>query len=452
MVLEELGKSLHSGLQKITKSGRIDEKAIKDLSKDIQKALLRADVNVEMVLDLTQKIEERALDEEPPTGISRKEHIITIVYEEISDFLGEPKEIDLDREEPVRVLMVGLQGSGKTTSVAKLANYYKKRGYTPGVVAADTFRAGAYEQLEQLGEEIGVPVYGDSEADHAVEIAEEGVKHFEEDSKDVIFIDTAGRHQEEEALMEEMEEIGREINPDEVILVVDGTLGQQAKSQARAFKETTEVGSILVTKLDGTAKGGGALSAVAETEAPINFVGTGEKIEDIEPFKPERFVSRLLGMGDIETLLEKIEETTKQEEIDEKKMKEIMTGDLTLKDFYDQLERISQIGSLEKILQMIPGIGMSIPEEEMKVGKEKLNQFKLIMQSMTEEELENPKIINSSRMERIAGGSKTSKKEVKELLEQYDKMKKMLKSFSRGRMAKKGSMEDLFDKMPGDFK
>ncbi len=451
MVLEKLGESLHSGLQKITRTGRVDEETVKELTKDIQKALLQSDVNVQLVLDLTEKIEERALEEEPPKGVSKKEHIITIVYEEISEFLGESKEIDLEREEPVRVLLVGLQGSGKTTSSAKLASHFKKRGYTPSLVAADTYRAGAYEQLKQLAEEIGVPVYGESEAEDAVEIAKQGVEKFEEESKDVILIDTAGRHREEEALMEEMKEISDEINPDEVILVIDGTLGQQAESQASAFKETTDFGSILVTKLDGTAKGGGALSAVSATGAPINFVGTGEKKDDIEKFKPERFVSRLLGMGDIETLLEKIEETTEPEDMEKEKMEKIMKGKLNLKDFYEQLERVSNMGSLDKLLQMVPGIGMNIPEEEMKVGKEKLDNFKIIMQSMNDKELENPDVLNSSRIERIAKGSNTSKEEVKELLEQYENMKKMLKSFSRGQMPGKGDMKNLMDKMPKDF-
>ena len=455
MVLEELGKSLHSGLQKITKSGRINEKNVKKLCKDIQKALLQSDVNVQLVLDLTDRIEERALEEEKPSGVSKKEHIITIVYEEISNFLGESKEIDIDQEDPVRILLVGLQGSGKTTSTAKLASYFQKRGFNPGLVAADTYRAGAYEQLNQLSNEINVPIYGDADAEDAVKIAKEGVEKFEEKSKDTILIDTAGRHREEENLMEEMKNISEEVDPDEVILVIDGTLGQQAESQAEAFKETTDVGSILVTKLDGTAKGGGALSAVAATGAPINFIGTGESIENIEKFKPERFVSRLLGMGDIETLLEKIEQTTEPEDIDQEKMEKIMKGDLTLKDFYEQLERVNNMGSLDKLLKMIPGVGMSIPEEELKVGKEKLENFRLIMQSMTDEELENPDVINSSRIERVAEGSDTSKEEVKELLDQYENMKKMLKNFSRGQMPGKGDMGDLkqmMDEMPKDFR
>lgn len=452
MVLEQLGRSLNEGLQKLTRSGHVDKKTIKKLVKDIQKALLQADVNVQMVLDLTKAIEKRALEEDIPSGVSRKEHIIKIVYEEISSFLGESTQLDLEREEPVRVLMIGLQGSGKTTSTAKLAAFYKKRGYNPAMVCTDTYRPGAYEQLRQLGEEIGVPVYGDPDAEDAVEVGKKGIEKFEKESKDLILIDTAGRHEKEEALMKEMENISDEVDPDEVILVIDGTLGQQAKTQATAFKETTDIGSILVTKLDGTAKGGGALSAVAATGAPINFLGEGEKIDNIEPFRPERFVSRLLGMGDIETLLEKIEETTEPEELEAEKIQKLMKGKISLRDFYEQLERVSNMGSLEKLLQMIPGMGMSIPEEEMKVGKEKLGNYKIILQSMTEKELDEPDILKDSRIERVAKGSNTSKKEVKELLEQYKNMKKMLKTFSKGRAAKTGSMKKLMEKMPKDLR
>ncbi|MBS3814988.1 MAG: signal recognition particle protein Srp54 [Hadesarchaea archaeon] len=452
MVLEKLGQSLHSALRNITKSGRIDKKAVKSLAKDIQRALLQADVKVELVLDLTKRIEERALEEEIPKGASRKEHLIKIVYEELSEFLGEPSEIDLEGEESKVILMIGLQGSGKTTSTAKIANYYKKRGYTVGVVCADTYRPGAYEQLEQLGGEVGVPVYGNPEEDDAVKISEKGTKKFKKESKDLIIIDSAGRHRQEEKLMEEMKEISQNISPDEIILVIDGTLGQQAESQAEAFNETTDVGSILITKLDGTAKGGGALSAVAATGAPIKFIGTGEKIAEIELFKPERFVARLLGMGDIETLLEKIQETAEPEEIEEEKMREIMKGKLSLRDVYNQLERLSDMGPLKKMLQMLPGVGMSIPEDQVQLGKEKLDQFKVIMNSMTDEELDNPKKLDSSRIERIAKGSGTEEKEIKELLEQYEKMKKLMKSFSKGRAPKTKKLRKFFDQMPDEMR
>lgn len=452
MVLEKLGRSLHSALRKITKAGRIDERAVKSLVKDIQRSLLQADVKVQLVLDLTKRIEERALEEEVPKGVSRKEHLIKIVYEELSSFLGKPGEIELEGKKPKTVLMVGLQGSGKTTSAAKLAEYYKKRGYKIGIVCADTYRPGAYEQIQQLGEEIGIPVYGNPEVEDAVKLAEDGVSEFKDDSRDLILIDSAGRHRQEKALMEEMKEISQKISPDEITLVVDGTLGQQAEAQATAFNEATDIGSILITKLDGTAKGGGALSAVAATGAPIKFIGTGEKVEELELFKPERFVARLLGMGDIETLLEKIKETAEPEEIEAEKMRALMTGKLSLRDVYEQLERMSDIGPLKKILQMLPGVGMSLPEDQIQVGKEKLERFKTVMKSMTDEELDNPKILNHSRIKRIAEGSGTSEGDVKELLEQYENMQKLVKSFSKGRAPQMKKLRKFFKQMPGGMR
>lgn len=440
MVLEDLGRSLRSALEKITRASHVDQKAVKSLVKDIQRALLKADVNVQLVLDFTRRVEDRALKEEVPSGVSRKEHLITIIYEELSDFLGRTPEVHMEKGTPKVVLLVGLQGSGKTTSAAKLAAYFRKRGFKVGMVCADTYRPGAYEQLEQLGDQVGVPVFGDSEASNPIALTKKSVERFKEDSQDLIIIDTAGRHRKEEALMTEMKEIAQEIEPNEVILVIDGTLGQQAEPQASAFGEETDIGSIFVTKLDGTAKGGGALSAVAVTGAPIKFIGTGEKIEDIELYEPERFVSRLLGMGDIETLLKKIQETAEPEMVKPEKIKAIASGKITLRDVYNQLEQVSKMGPLKKILQMIPGLGVSLPEDQINVGEEKLENFKVIMDSMTDEELDNPEIVKGSRIERIAEGSGYSEEEVKELLEQYNNVRRMIKSFSRRGLPK---MEDL---------
>lgn len=448
MVLDNLARSLHSALKKITRSAHIDEEAVKSLVKDIQQALLQADVNVQLVVDLTKRIEKRALKEKVPSGVPRKEHMVRIVYEELSDFLGESAEISLEEEKPKVMLLVGLQGSGKTTSTAKLASYFQKRGYVVGMVCADTYRPGAYEQLKQLGDQIGVPVFGDPDGGDAVKLSVKGVETLKAEDLDLIIIDTAGRHRREEALMEEVEQIAKRIDPDEVVLTVDATLGQQAKPQASAFQEATDIGSIFITKLDGTAKGGGALSAVAATGAPIKFVGTGEKLDEIEKFVPERFVSRLLGMGDIETLIEKIKETSKSTEVKQEEMKAIMTGKLTLRNVYEQLEQFNSIGPLKKILQMIPGAGMSIPDDQIEVGKERLELYKVIMDSMTEEELDNPKIIKSSRIKRIAKGSATSESEVKELLEQYERMRKIIKSFTRGRLPKMGDLGKLLKQMP----
>ncbi|MGQ9788107.1 MAG: signal recognition particle protein Srp54 [Candidatus Hadarchaeaceae archaeon] len=444
MVLEQLGRALHGALQKITRAAYVDERAVKDLVREIQRALLQADVNVELVLSLTKRIEKRALGEKLPPAMSRKEHIIKIVYDELSAFLGKPASLQLEAGKSKVLLMVGLQGSGKTTSVAKLAAYFKKRGYKPAIVSADTYRPGAYEQLNQLGVQIGVEVFGDPNSSDPISLAKEGTKRFKKERSELIIIDTAGRHRREEALMKEMQEIAKAVGPDEIILVIDGTIGQQAKEQAAAFRQATPIGSILVTKLDGTAKGGGALSAVAATGAPIKFIGVGEHIEDLEPFVPEKFVARLLGMGDLETLLQKIDEVTKEEKLKPADIKAMMAGKITLRDVYDQLEALSKMGPLRKIMQMIPGLGVSLPEEQVKVGEEKLKKFKYIMQSMTPQELEDPKIMNASRIRRVAKGAGTAEAEVRELLKQYEMMKRFIKAFAKGRGAKLGQLGKMF--------
>jgi len=447
VVLDKLGRALHGALQKLTRATHVDERAIKELVREVQRALLQADVNVELVLGLTKRIEKRALGEKLPPGMGRKEHVIKIVYEELSAFLGKPAELRLQPGKSTVLLMVGLQGSGKTTSVAKLAAHFKKRGFKVGIVCADTFRPGAYEQIKQLVEQSGIKVFGDPRAKDPIKLAKEGVEKLKRENTELILVDSAGRHRKEEALMEEMRQIADAVKPDEVILVLDATLGQQAREQAAAFKKATDVGSILVTKLDGTAKGGGALSAVAATGAPIKFVGTGEHIDDLETFVPERFVARLLGMGDIETLLRKIREATETEKLKPTDVKAIMAGKLTLRDVYDQLEAMSKMGPLSKLMQLIPGVGVSVPEEQMRVGEKKLKRFKVIMQSMTKEELENPKLLNSSRIRRIARGSGTTEAEVKELLKQYEFMKRFIKTFAKGRTPRFGPWGKLVKEM-----
>ena len=443
MVLDKLGRALHSALQKLTRAVHVDERAIKELVRDLQRALLQADVNVQLVLDLTKKIEKRALEEKLPPGMSRREHVVKIVYEELSALMGKLASLRLEPGKPTVLLMVGLQGCGKTTSVAKLAAYLKKRGFRVGIVCADTFRPGAYEQLSQLGEQAGIPVFGNPQAKDSVKLAKEGVEQLKRERLDLIIVDSAGRHRKEEALMEEMSQIAGRIKPDEVMLVVDGTLGQQAMAQATAFKATTDIGSILVTKLDGTAKGGGALSAVAATSAPIKFVGVGEHLEDLEPFEPERFVARLLGMGDLETLIRRIGEVARAEEVKPVEAKALLAGKLTLRDVYDQLEMLGKMGPLKKLMQMIPGLGVALPEEQMRVGEEKLKRFKVIMQSMTPGELEDPRLLSASRIRRVARGSGTSEAEVKELLRQYELMRKLIRQLARGRVPKLGPLGKL---------
>jgi len=428
MALERLGSSLYDAIRKVFKAPIIDEAAVKELVHDIQKALLQSDVNVKIVLEISKRIEERALKENVPPGVSRREHIIKVVYEELTRFLGDkPVPIRFEPGKRKIIMLVGIQGSGKTTNGAKIARYFQKRGIKPALICADTFRPGAYAQLQQLANRINVPIYGNPAAKDPFKVVNEGLKQFTD--KDMIIVDTSGRHKEEQELIKEMKMLEKSIKPDEVMLVIDGTIGQQALAQAKAFNEATPIGSILVTKLDGSARGGGALSAVAATGAPIQFIGTGEKVEDIEAFIPSRFVGRLLGMGDLETLLDKVREA--EVKIPEKKAKAILSGKFTLTDMYAQFEAMKSMGTFKKLLTMLPGMSYKIPEEMLNTAEGRLEKWRVMIQSMTLQERENPKIFNSSRMKRVARGSGTNEKEVKELLKQYVMMRRMLKTLRR---------------------
>lgn len=431
MALEKLGSAIYESLKKILRSSVVDEMAVKELVRDLQRSLLQADVNVRLVLELSKRVEERALKEKIPPGIPRKEHVIKVVYEELARFLGE-KPIPLSVKPGNRnvFMLVGIQGSGKTTTAAKLAKYFQKRGFRTALICADTFRPGAFAQLKQLADQINVPIYGDEGEKDAVKIAIDGLRKFED--YDVVIVDTAGRHKDEHSLIEEMRMLEKAIKPDEIIMVIDGTIGQQASAQAEAFNKATTIGSIIVAKLDGSAKGGGALSAVASTGAPIKFIGVGEKIDALEPFDPPRFVGRLLGMGDLQSLIEKVREA--EVKIPEKKAKDFLSGKFTLSDMYEQFEAVKKMGPLDRIFRMIPGLGYEIPQDKLDVAEEQLGKWRVIIQSMTPEERENPKIVNSSRIRRIARGSGTTEKDVKSLIQQYFMLRKMMKSLKRKRL------------------
>ncbi len=437
LMLDKLGENLNKALNKLKIATFVDKKLIKEVIKDIQRALIQADVNVKLVLKMSKEIERRALEEKTPKGLSKKEHIIKIVYEELVKLLGEEaKKLELNPKKQNVILLVGIQGSGKTTTAAKLARYIQKRGLRPALIAADTYRPAAYEQLKQLAEKIHVPIYGDeTRTKSPVDIVKEGMEKFKK--ADVLIIDTAGRHKEEKGLLEEMKQIKEITNPDEIILVIDGTIGQQAGIQAKAFKEAVgEIGSIIVTKLDGSAKGGGALSAVAETKAPIKFIGIGEGIDDLEPFDPKKFISRLLGMGDLESLLEKAEDMV--DEKTEESIDAIMKGKFTLNELMTQLEAIENMGSMKKILSMIPGFGGGMPKELSHLTEAKIKKYKVIISSMTKEERENPKIIKASRIRRIARGSGTTENEVREVLRYYETTKNAIDKLRKGKMLRIG--------------
>jgi signal recognition particle subunit SRP54 len=430
MAFEALGKNLYNAIRRVFRAPVVDEETVKQLARDIQRALLLADVNVKLVLEISKRIEDRSLKEKLPPGISRREHVTKVVYEELTRFLGEkPTPLKIKTGKRNVLMLVGIQGSGKTTGSAKLARYFQKRGLKTALICTDTYRPGAYAQLQQLANQANVPIHGDPKQKNSTKIASEGLKKFSD--WDVIIIDTAGRHKDEKSLIQEMKSLEKAIKPDETILVVDGTIGQQAAIQAKAFDEATPIGSILVAKLDGSARGGGALSAVAATGAPIKFIGTGEKINDIEPFVPSRFVGRLLGMGDLETLLEKVREA--EVSVPEKKMRAILSGKFTLTDMYEWFETMKTMGPFKRLLKMVPGLSYNIPDNIMETAQDHLEKWRVIIQSMTPEEREKPKILKSSRIRRIARGSGTTEKEVKELLQQYSNMKKMMKTLRRKR-------------------
>jgi len=652
--LEKLGASLTEALRKIIKTPIIDENAVKELVKDFQRALLQADVNVHLVLDLTNRIKDRTLKEKLPPGISRKDHVIKVIYEELTKFVGKtPAKILV---EPGRInvfMLVGIQGSGKcvvghskvsivnkrvmtiaklfeeqigccesaiilqdgiaihprnlkaysvnpetlkmeerpvewiwklkateelyevlldsttnpkimttpehpfftfnkgtinrvrvdnlkkgqyvmvpstikkdvpwkcektctgstftekekikyerttigealkppsndltqhktdinwvkvkdiqkksnhsidyvydltikdhhnfianniivqnTTSSAKMARYFQKRGFKTALICADTYRLGAFAQLKQLAKDIHVPVYGKEGEQDVLKIVTQGVEDFTNDGYEVIIIDTAGRHKDEKSLIQEMKKITQAVNPNEIILVIDATIGQQATLQAKAFHEATKIGSIYITKLDGTARGGGALSAVASIGVPIKFVGTGERLEDIDLFVPSRFVGRLLGMGDITGLIQKVKEA--EVKLPAKKTKGILRGRFTLDDMYAQMEAMQSMGPLRHILKMIPGMGYKLPKDTLENAEHKLKKWRYIIQSMTKEEKLDPKILKSSRIKRISKGSGTTEREVKELIKQYNAMKKLMKSIGKRRLPP--LLKKMFDK------
>lgn len=439
MVLDNLGDSLKKTIKKIANAVHVDAKLVKEVVRDIQRALLQADVNVKLVLELSKKIEQRALEEKPPAGMSNREHVIRIVYDELVNILGESRELPIKKQV---IMMVGLYGQGKTTSCGKLAKYFKKKGLRPGLIAGDIHRPAAYEQLEQIAEQVEVPFYGDKKSKNAVQVVEEGLQKFKR-TCDVIIVDTSGRHKLEDVLILEMKHIFKAIKPNEKLLVMDAAMGQQSGPQAKAFNEAIGITGIVLTKLDGTAKGGGALSAAAEVGAPIVFVGTGEHAADFETFDPNGFISRLLGMGDLKSLLERAEESLKGKDA-EKTARRLMSGKFNLNDMYDQMNMISGMGPLSKIAEMLPG-GMSgkVKDVDMEKTQDKMKRFRVVMDSMTDKERENPDIIRASRIKRIARGAGVEHKDVKELLKYYNMTKRMMHGFSSDRKMRKSLMRQL---------
>jgi signal recognition particle subunit SRP54 len=430
MVLDNLGSSLRGTLDDLRGKSRISEDDIDDVVKEIQRSLLQADVDTSLVMDLSESIETRALEEEPPSSTSARDWVLRVVYEELVDLVGESTDLPL---EPQTIMLAGLYGSGKTTTAAKMAWWFSKKGLRPAVIQTDTDRPGAYDQAKQMADNAEVDFYGDPDAEDPVTIAEDGLEATAD--ADVRIVDTAGRDGLNEELIDQIEDIGDSVQPDRNLLVLDAAMGQSAKDQAREFEESIGIDGVVITKLDGTAKGGGALAAVNETGSSIAFLGSGETVKDIERFEPSGFISRLLGMGDLKQLTERVERAMEETQAEDEDWdpEQMLEGEFTLKDMRHQMSAMDKMGPLDQVMDMIPGMGGGLmdqlPDDAMDVTQDRMREFDVIMDSMTETELEQPRSLGASQVKRIAKGSGTSEDRVRELLEQHKMMSKTLEQF-----------------------
>ena len=449
MVLDKLSSSLKDTLKKVARAIFVDDKLVDELIKDIQRALISADVNVKLVFELSKKIKYRILDEKTPGAISKKEHLINIVYEELVKFLGENKSEIKFVKKPTKIMLVGLMGNGKTSSAAKIAKYFKTRGKKVALIQLDVYRPSSLEQLQVLGNSTNVEVFGDEKEKNPLKIYKNFEKNFEK--YDLVIIDTAGRHALDKELIKEIEELNDYIKPEERILVMGADIGQGSKDQAEQFHKSCNITGIIITKMDGTAKGGGALTGASISNAPIKFVSIGEKIDDFEEFNPKGFVGRLLGMGDLESLLEKAKYAIDEEQ-STKLTKNFIEGKFNLIDLYDQMSSMRKLGPLSKVLEMIPGIGnLGVPKEMLDNQEGKLDKWKIVLNSMTKKELEDPDIIDNSRIERIAKGSGCKADDIKDLLKQYKQSKKVIKMM-KGTQDPSKLMKKFKGKLPRGFK
>jgi len=424
-MLERLGEVIRKATNRITNAIFLDKNLMDSIIRDLQRALIEADVNILLIKKISDKIKKEALDERIK-GIEKKEHVIKLLHDELVGILGKHIQLKLKKGQN-RIMLLGLYGAGKTTTIAKLGNYFAKRGNKVALIGLDVHRPAAKEQLKQLAEKSKLNYFIDEKENNAIKTW----KKFEKDLKkyNLILIDTAGRHSLDKALIKEITALNKEINPTESILVMPADIGQAAKKQAQEFQEAVNISGVIITRMDSTAKGGGALTACGETKAPVYFITTGEKINDFEEFNPKSFLSRLLGMGDLQTLVEKVKSVTdegKQEEM----QKRLEEGKLTLDDVIEQVKSMGSLGGFDKIKSMIPGLGdAKIPEEMLGNQEEKIKKWEHIIKSMTSEEKNNPEILKkqTSRIARIAKGSGVNNSDVRALLKQYDMLSEMIK-------------------------
>lgn len=425
-MLDKLSSALKKATDKIANAVLLDKKLVDSIVKDLQRALIEADVNVPLVLELSQKIKKAALDERIK-GIEKKEHIIKLLHDELVSLLGEKKEIVLSKNNTL--LLVGLYGSGKTTTIGKLASYYSKRGNKVAAISLDVHRPAAQEQLAQVCKKVNIPAFIDTKEKDPKKLWNK----FKPKLKDynIILVDTAGRDSLDKPLIKEIKDISKLTKPTETILVIPADIGQTALTQAKAFKKAAGISGVIITRMDSTAKGGGALTACKEAEAPIIFIGTGEKPSDLEQFNPESFLSRLLGMGDLQTLIEKVHSVTDKKQI-EKTQKSLEQGKITMNELETQLDSLSEVGSFDKILSLVPGLGKAkdkISEQDLEKQEQKVKHWKAAIKSMTPKEKENPEILEkqTSRIQRISKGSGCSTSDIRMLIKQFKMLKEMVK-------------------------
>ena len=424
MVLDKIGSALKGGIKKISNAIFLDKKLVDAVIKDIQKSLIEADVNIELVFALSQKIKKLAYDE-TIKGIDKKEQLVTLIHDEILIILGGKKE-ELKLPKQASIMFLGLYGSGKTTTIAKLGFYYAKRGRKVALLGLDTQRPAAMDQLEQMAAKAKLPAFIDKKEKDPIKI----IKQYEKELKnyDLVLIDTAGRDGLNKELIKEIEKLNKTLKPTFRILVMPADIGQAAKTQADEFQKALDIDGVIITRMDGTSKAGGALTACAETNAPVFFIGVGEQIHEIETFDPESFIQRLLGMGDLQALLEHVKSATDESQAKriEDRMKE---GKFTLLDLYSQLEQMNKMGSIDKLIGMVPGMSAAkVPKDVLAKQEAKMVHWKNAINSMTEDEIENPTILEkqTSRIQRISKGSGTTTSEIRELLKQYKMLKEMM--------------------------
>lgn len=444
-----LAEKLQETFKKLRGKGKLNENDVNEALREVKLALLEADVNFKVVKDFISKVKERAVGQEVLQSLTPAQQVIKIVYDELTQLMGGTQsKLNMANKPPTIVMLVGLQGAGKTTTCGKLANLLRKQGKRPLLVAADIYRPAAIKQLQVLGQQLDLPVFTMGDKQKPVHIVQAAVEHAKGHGNDVVIIDTAGRLHINEEMMEELQEIKNSIHPHEILLVVDAMTGQDAVNVAEAFHSQLGIDGIILTKLDGDSRGGAALSVKAVTGCPIKFAGMGEKLEALEPFHPDRMASRILGMGDVLTLIEKA-----QESIDAEKAKEIekklRQQQYTLEDFLEQLQQMKSMGPLDELLGMIPGLGGNKQLKGLQIDEKELAHIEAIIKSMTPEERRNPNIINGSRKRRIAYGSGTSVQSVNRLLKQFNDAQKMIRQLGNlSHLAKKNKKKGKGFKLP----